>query len=84
MPKCRSLYEPGMCSRSYKHYCACGKQLDARLAALSGQQLAPRTDVNREDWTAINLWVEAAVKKLGQLELKPAAETGGVCSSFVE
>lgn len=35
------------CCRSYEHFCACGKMLDARLEALGGKRFVPRTDVNR-------------------------------------
>ena len=33
--------------RSYEHFCACGKMLDARLEALGGKRFIPRADVNR-------------------------------------
>jgi len=44
--------------RSYNHFCACGKQLDARLAALQARQFVGRQEVNKEDWKAVAGWIQ--------------------------
>ena len=59
--------------RSYAHYCACGKALDARLQELGGQRLAARADVNREDRRAVDAWLDAVCAGVGRLPLAPAA-----------
>ena len=64
--------------RSYTHFCACGKALDSRLKALGASRLAPRADVNREDWAAIDAWIGSALASLPGLGLKPASETAGL------
>ncbi len=64
--------------RSYTHFCACGKAVDARLEALGGARFAPRADINREDWKAVDAWIEAAVASLLQLPLKTFAQSSGV------
>ena len=66
--------------RSYTHFCACGKALDVRLKALGANRLAPRADVNREDWKAIDAWIGYALAGLSGLNLKPASETAGLQS----
>jgi sulfite reductase (NADPH) flavoprotein alpha-component len=60
--------------RSYTHFARCGKTLDARLEALGAGRLAPRVDVNKEDWAAINGWISSVVASLNQLPLKTAAQ----------
>ena len=63
--------------RSYQHFCRCGRSLDARLEALGGARLAPRADINREDWPAIDAWIEGVLEGLAGLPLKSLAELGG-------
>ncbi len=58
--------------RSYAHFCACGKALDARLEALGGRRLAARADVNREDRRAVDAWAAAVCAALPGLALRPA------------
>lgn len=45
----RQQHSPACCvaCRSYEHFCACGKMLDAKLEALGGRRFVPRADVNR-------------------------------------
>ncbi|EIE23365.1 hypothetical protein COCSUDRAFT_36399 [Coccomyxa subellipsoidea C-169] len=62
---------------SYTHFCACGKAVDARLEQLGGQRCAPRADINREDWKAVDAWIEAAVRSLSELPLKTLAQSAG-------
>jgi sulfite reductase (NADPH) flavoprotein alpha-component len=62
---------------SYAHFAACGKALDARLGELGGARLAPRVDVNREDYGAVDGWIAAAVAGVGALALAPAADLAG-------
>ncbi len=50
--------------------------LDARLEALGGKRFVPRTDVNREDWPAVDAWLAAVATGLKSLALRPAWETG--------
>ena len=59
--------------KSYTHFCRCGKQLDARLEALGGCRASARADVDREDWSAINEWMAAAIAALGAAKLQPQA-----------
>lgn len=62
--------------RSYQHYCRCGKQLDARLEALGGQRVVARQDVDREDWTAINTWLDAVLAAVKSAGLQAVGEAG--------
>jgi LSD1 subclass zinc finger protein len=64
--------------RSYQHFCRCGRTLDARLEALGGARLAPRADINREDWAAIDAWIEGVLAALAGLALQSMAELGGM------
>ena len=68
--------------RSYAHFCACGKMLDARLEHLGAKRLAGRADVNREDWRAVDAWIEAAVAGLDSLKLKAHKDIAG--AAFVQ
>ena len=52
--------------------------MDARLEQLGGQRCAPRADINREDWKAVDAWIEAAVRSLSELPLKTLAQSAGV------
>ena len=53
--------------------------MDARLEALGGARCAPRADINREDWKAVDAWIEAAVASLLKLPLKTLAQSSGPC-----
>lgn len=83
-----AVYNPKLWSksalprRSYQHYCRCGKQVDARLEALGGSRLHPRADINREDWRAINAWLEGVLAALPGLGLKTRAELGGEAADW--
>ncbi|BDA47196.1 Sulfite reductase [NADPH] flavoprotein alpha-component [Coccomyxa sp. Obi] len=66
---------------SYTHFSACGKAVDARLEALGGARCAPRADINREDWKAVDAWIEAAIASLLQLPLKTFGQFLGSASS---
>ncbi|WIA38912.1 hypothetical protein OEZ86_005065 [Tetradesmus obliquus] len=67
---------------SYTHFCRCGKQLDAALAAAGASPLQPRADVDKEDWAKVDAWIAGALAGLGELaaagSLKSFAELGGV------
>lgn len=69
---------------SYQHFCRCGRSLDARLEALGAARLAPRVDVNREDWKAIDSWVQSVLAGLAALPLKTVAELGGIAEDEAE
>jgi len=58
------------CLRSYTHFCACGKAVDSRLEQLGGQRCAPRADINREDWKAVDGWIAAVLASLSALPLQ--------------
>ncbi|KAL6745889.1 sulfite reductase [Haematococcus lacustris] len=57
--------------RSYTHFCRCGQRLDNALAAQGSQRLAPRQDVNKEDWPVVEGWVQACLDGLARLSLRP-------------
>jgi sulfite reductase (NADPH) flavoprotein alpha-component len=64
--------------RSYAHFCRCGKSVDAALAAAGAAPLAPRVDVDKEDWAAVDGWVDAVIAALPSLQgLKSIAQLGG-------
>jgi sulfite reductase (NADPH) flavoprotein alpha-component len=54
-PHARQQHGPACCGvcRSYEHFCACGKMLDARLEGLGGKRFVPRADVNRWGHTLV-------------------------------
>jgi sulfite reductase (NADPH) flavoprotein alpha-component len=58
---------------SYTHFCKAGRAVDARLLALRGDATAPRADINREDWAAVDAWIAAAVDSLVARKLSPRA-----------
>jgi len=62
--------------RSYQHFCRCGKQLDAALAAAGGREVAARVDIDKEDWGAIDAWMEGVRAALPSLGLRSISETG--------
>lgn len=54
--------------------------LDARMEQLGAKRFAARADINREDWPAVDAWIEAAVSALDGLQLKARAVAVGVLS----
>lgn len=62
---------------SYTHFAQCGKDVDARLEKLGGVRMAPRVDVNKEDWGAINSWITQAVEALEKQQLSTIEELDG-------
>ena len=58
---------------SYTHFCKAGRALDARLLALGGDTATARADINREDWAAVDAWIDAAIDSLVALKLPPRA-----------
>ncbi|KAK2080572.1 hypothetical protein QBZ16_000426 [Prototheca wickerhamii] len=62
---------------AYANFCRCGRTIDGQLEALGGTRIAPRMDVNREDYTAIDSWIDAALLELGTLALRTGAELEG-------
>ena len=73
---------PGLLAhcRSYAHFCACGKMLDARLEQLGAKRFSGRADVNREDWKAVDAWIQAAVADLDSLHLKAHSSIAGAAA----
>jgi sulfite reductase (NADPH) flavoprotein alpha-component len=67
---------------TYTHFCRCGKQLDAALAAAGAAALQPRVDVDKEDWPKVDAWIAGVLSGLTALaasgSLKSFAELGGV------
>jgi sulfite reductase (NADPH) flavoprotein alpha-component len=67
---------------TYTHFCRCGKQLDAALAAAGASALVPRVDVDKEDWPKVDAWISAVLAGLTELAaagtLKSFAQLGGV------
>jgi sulfite reductase (NADPH) flavoprotein alpha-component len=67
---------------TYTHFCRCGKQLDAALAAAGAAALQPRVDVDKEDWPKVDAWIAGVLAGLTDLaaagSLKSFAELGGV------
>ena len=66
---------------SYTHFCACGKRLDARLAELGAHRVVQRRDVNKEDYKAVDAWLDAVCGSLPLLPLKSVIELGGATLS---
>ncbi|KAG7674589.1 putative NADPH oxidoreductase A [Nannochloris sp. 'desiccata'] len=58
--------------RSYTHFARCGKTLDARLEELGALRFLPRVDINKEDWVAVDGWIETVVLELDTLNLSSA------------
>ena len=48
-----------------------------RLEELGGARFHPRTDLNKEDWGAVDTWILGALVGLQQLELATVGELGG-------
>jgi hypothetical protein len=63
--------------RSYTHFCACGRAVDARLEELGGSRFALRVDINREDWKAVDTWIGSVVAGLAELPLKTVGRLPG-------
>ena len=61
---------------SYTHFAQCGKDLDARLEQLAGgsNRLVARVDVNKEDWSALDGWIDSVLTGLDALELNTIGE----------
>ena len=61
---------------SYTHFAQCGKDVDARLGELAGptNRIAPRVDVNKEDWSAIDGWIDSVLTGLDALDLSTIEE----------
>ena len=51
----------------------------ARFEALGGERFHPRTDLNKEDWKAVDSWIVGVLAGLSQLELEPVSHLGGGC-----
>ncbi|XP_019647307.1 PREDICTED: NADPH oxidoreductase A-like [Branchiostoma belcheri] len=49
---------------NYPHFCRTGRSLDKRLTDLRATQLVPRSDVDQEDWSVIDSWVDAVLDVL--------------------
>lgn len=63
--------------RAYSNFCRCGRTIDTQLDGLGATRIVPRMDINREDYAAIDSWIDAVVGELGTLELKTAGELEG-------
>ncbi|XP_066292774.1 NADPH oxidoreductase A-like isoform X2 [Branchiostoma lanceolatum] len=49
---------------NYPHFCRTGRSLDKRLTDLRATQLVPRSDVDQEDWSVIDSWIDAVLDVL--------------------
>ena len=56
----------------------------AEREALGGARLAPRADINREDWAAIDAWIAGVLAGLAGLPLQSLAELGGAAAPAAE
>lgn len=56
---------------AYPHFCRAGKTLDARFLELGAQPIAPRVDVDREDWGLIDSWMDTLMRTLDSYHLRP-------------
>ena len=56
---------------AYPHFCRAGKTLDARFLELGAQPIAPRVDVDREDWGLIDSWMDTLMRSLESYHLRP-------------
>jgi sulfite reductase (NADPH) flavoprotein alpha-component len=56
---------------SYQHYCRTGKRMEKKLKALGAECVYPRVNVDMEDWSSIQPWLDAIVEKVShQIELE--------------
>jgi len=62
--------------RSYTHFCRCGQLIDAALEATGAKRIVARKDVNKEDWHAVNEWMDAVISALAGLTLKTMSQLG--------
>ncbi|XP_025114995.1 NADPH oxidoreductase A-like [Pomacea canaliculata] len=46
---------------SYPHFCRTGRMLDSRMKMVGGQVLITKMEVDGEDWSAVNNWIDAVV-----------------------
>jgi len=56
---------------AYPHFCRAGRTLDSRLSELGAQPIAPRVDVDREDWGLIDSWMNSMLTALGDYGARP-------------
>jgi len=69
---------------AYAHFCRCGRTLDAALCAAGSEPLAPRADVDKEDWRAVEEWIAsvlAALAALPPLALRPLSALSGAAAA---
>lgn len=57
--------------RSYQHFCRCGKLLDSAMESAGAKCIAPRMDVNKEDWAAVDTWINLVITAMASLALTP-------------
>ncbi len=50
------------------------------MEQLGAKRFAARSDINREDWPAVDAWIEAAVSALFGLQLKSVSTIAGLFS----
>ncbi|GLI69078.1 hypothetical protein VaNZ11_013623 [Volvox africanus] len=62
--------------KSYTHFCRCGKLLDVAFETAGAQRLVDRVDVNKEDWTAVDMWLAAVVQAVKDLRLQSFGDLG--------
>lgn len=51
-------------SSMYPDFCACGREIDARLAALGARPLAPRVEADTKYLAAFEAWIAAVIAAL--------------------
>ncbi|KFM23852.1 NADPH oxidoreductase A [Auxenochlorella protothecoides] len=62
---------------TYTHFCRCGRSIDAWLESAGGTRFAPRAEINREDYAAVDAWIDAVISSLGTLDLRTVEELEG-------
>jgi sulfite reductase (NADPH) flavoprotein alpha-component len=64
---------------AYAEFCATGRRIDQRLAALGGKRMVERVDCDLDFATAASRWIEQAVKMLAPADAVQAnVITGGL------